>query len=81
VPRVCTLCSHKDRLKIDSALVSRASIRGISRNFAVSEDALCRHKAHVGQAIVRAIEKHEEALGESILGTYKVDSRMGRSIK
>jgi hypothetical protein len=42
-------------------------IRGISRHFAVSEDALSRHKAHVGEAIVRASERREERHGDNLL--------------
>ena len=67
MPRACTVCSHKDREKIDGELVSGGSIRGISRSFRVSEDALSRHKAHVGAAIVRASERRDERHGDNLL--------------
>ena len=67
MPRTCTVCAHKDREKIDCALAAREVIRGISRDFAVSEDALFRHKAHVGQAIQRASERREERHGDNLL--------------
>jgi hypothetical protein len=66
LPRICTVCTHNDREKIDRALAGGEVIRGISRNFRVSEDALSRHKAHVSQAIVKASERREERLGDSL---------------
>ncbi|HEV2491586.1 MAG TPA: hypothetical protein VG204_00785 [Terriglobia bacterium] len=68
MPRVCTVCSNEDRKRIDRELVSGVSIRGISRTFRVSEDALSRHKAHVGQAIQRAGERREERYEDGLLG-------------
>jgi hypothetical protein len=50
-------------------------IRGISRTFRVSEDSLCRHKAHVAGAIVKAAERREERLGDSLLDEIR---RMNR---
>lgn len=67
MPRLCTVCANKDREKIDGDLVSGGSIRGISRSFRVSEDALSRRKAHVGAAIVRASERREERHGDNVL--------------
>jgi hypothetical protein len=43
MPRVCTLCSHEGVEEINRRLVRGDSIAGISRDFAVSEDALKRH--------------------------------------
>jgi hypothetical protein len=80
MPRTCTICSHDAREEIDSALASRASIRGISRDFAVSEDALFRHKAHVAGAIVKASEKREEFIRESIMARLEKLYQRGKRV-
>jgi hypothetical protein len=67
MPRRCSICSHSKRRQIDSALASGDPIRGISRKYRVSEDALSRHKSHVAEAVSRAAEKREENIGETIL--------------
>jgi len=56
MPRVCTICSHPERAAIDAALVSGEPMRGIARMFAVSEDALNRHKrdGHTVTALAKA---------------------------
>jgi hypothetical protein len=67
MPRVCTICNRKDRPEIDRALVSGATLREITRRFRVSKDASSRHKNHVSQSIVKAAERREERLGDSLL--------------
>jgi hypothetical protein len=67
MPRICTICSHEARKEIEKAMVPSGSIRGIARRFAVSEDALSRHKAHLSGAIVKAADRREERLGDNLL--------------
>jgi transposase-like protein len=53
----CTICADKARKKIDAALVKEgATIRGIARQFGVSDDALTRHvkNGHVIARIAKA---------------------------
>jgi hypothetical protein len=46
MPRVCTICVHKDRDVIDMALLTPETKRGIARRFAVAEDSIGRHAAN-----------------------------------
>jgi len=71
MPRSCTVCTHKFRRKIDLALASGTSYRDIAGRFRVSRSALSRHREHVGSAIQRASEKHEERLGDNLLGEMR----------
>lgn len=75
MPRVCTICGHKKRRKIDSAIATGTSYRDIAARFGVSASAIGRHREHVAGAVKRATDKREEDLGESILsrleGLYK----------
>jgi hypothetical protein len=61
MPTPCTICKHPKRTAMDKAIVSGQSCREISASFRVSEDALQRHKGHLGKAIVKAAEAREEA--------------------
>jgi hypothetical protein len=65
--RKCSICQNHDRSKIDKLLASGSPIRGISRTFRVSEDALGRHKTHLCEIVTAAAEKRKERLGESVL--------------
>jgi hypothetical protein len=68
--RPCTICKHKSRNAIDLALVEPgASIRGIARQFRVSDDALTRHvnKGHIATKIKEAQRAHEAVAGENLL--------------
>jgi hypothetical protein len=59
--RTCTICANPKRAEIDEALVSGGeSIRGISRRFRVTDDALSRHKeSHLPKTLVRAHQAGE----------------------
>jgi transposase len=66
MPRTCTICTHEQRREIDRAVVSGESYRGIARHFAVSEDAIERHKkAHLSAQVVKAAERREERRADS----------------
>lgn len=55
--RRCSICDHPKRDIIDQALVSNAVLRGITREYGVSEDALTRHKkSHIPELLSRAQE-------------------------
>ncbi len=71
MPRVCTICSCKERAEIDAALVAGEPLRGISRKFFGSvkaEDALSRHRAeHLPVRLVKAQGAAEVVQAGSLL--------------
>jgi hypothetical protein len=61
--RKCSICSHKDRNKIDLALVDpNETLRTISEHFDISKSALKRHKdsGHIGKKAVKTSTAKEE---------------------
>jgi hypothetical protein len=68
VPRSCTICEHPDREAIDEALVAGSSNLSLSSLFAVSEQALRRHKAnHLPAKLVMAQAAEEVAQADTLL--------------
>ena len=64
MPRDCTICTYPDRAALDTALVSGEALRGIARRFAVSEDALFRHRSdHIPAHVAKA--KDAEAVADA----------------
>jgi hypothetical protein len=54
MPRVCTVCSHADRLGIENDLFrNNVSFREVSKRHGVTVSALFRHKQHLGEEKVR----------------------------
>jgi hypothetical protein len=68
VPRTCTVCGHKERHKIDVALVQREPYRAIAAQHGLSKPALQRHAAeHIPQALVRARDAEATANADELL--------------
>jgi hypothetical protein len=68
MPRVCTVCEHRDREAIDRALVGDASNRSIASLYDVSEAAVRRHKAnHLPAKLVMAEQAAEVAEADNLL--------------
>lgn len=67
MPRVCTICSHGERKRIDGALVEGMALRGIARTFRVSEDALARHRDHIPGEMVKAKDAADVAAADNLL--------------
>ncbi len=68
MPRVCTICTHKARAKIDKALVERERFRTIADQFGVSKTALLRHHDdHLPAALVKAQDATEAAQADALL--------------
>jgi hypothetical protein len=68
VPRTCTICEHPDRERIDQALVGDTSNLSVSSLFAVSEQALRRHKSnHLPAKLSLATAAEEIAEADSLL--------------
>lgn len=71
MPRTCLACASPERREIDKALAIGTPLRDIAGRHGVSRSALDRHKSHIGQAIVKAQEKREEKLDNSIFDEIK----------
>jgi hypothetical protein len=71
MPRTCLACSHADRVAIDKSLAIGEPLRNIAKRVSISPAGLLRHKSHVAQSIVKASEKREELLGDSLLDEMK----------
>ena len=68
MPRVCTICTHKSRAKIDKALVARRPFRAIAGQYGVSKSALVRHHDdHLPAALVKAQDATEAAQADALL--------------
>ena len=68
--RVCTICTHERRFKIEELLATRQSTyRGIARKYGVSEDAVSRHvkAGHVGHLLALAADAERAAQGDTLL--------------
>jgi hypothetical protein len=75
MPRTCLACSSSNRAAIDKAIASGQPLRDIAAHVSISGSALARHKAHAAKAIVKASERREERLGNSLLDEMR---RMNR---
>lgn len=72
MPRPCTICTHDQRQAIDAALVAGGAFRGIARQYAVSDDALRRHKQdHIPQALAQAQEAADVAHADDLLAQVR----------
>ncbi|MGB9793340.1 MAG: hypothetical protein ACPLRU_02490 [Desulfofundulus sp.] len=67
MPRKCTICEHPQVEEINKALLSGDSLRNIARQFAISKDALFRHRQHLPADMVKAQEAEEVARADSLL--------------
>ncbi len=68
MPRVCTICTHKSRAKVDQALVARRPFRDIAGQYGVSKSALVRHHDdHLPAALVKAQDAAEAAQADALL--------------
>jgi hypothetical protein len=76
VPRSCTVCEHPKREEIDKALVAGDANTKLSSVFAVSEQALRRHKgSHLPAKLVMAEAAAEVAEADSLLGQVRALQR------
>jgi hypothetical protein len=67
MPRTCLTCSNPNRTAIDKAIASGRPLRDIAAHVSISPSALARHKAHVSKSIIKATERRDLDLGDSIL--------------
>ncbi|HWQ65362.1 MAG TPA: hypothetical protein VN372_00670 [Methanospirillum sp.] len=59
----CSVCSHKDRQRIDEAIVSGQSNRTMATQYGVSISAVQRHRAHIPAALAES--KHAEEVTDA----------------
>jgi hypothetical protein len=80
MPRTCLACSSPEREAIDKALVAGEPLRNIAKRFAISPASLHRHSSHVAGAIVKAQERREGKLGDSIFDELQRDQLPPESV-
>jgi hypothetical protein len=72
MPRVCTVCTHANRDRIDAALVQPVAKRRIAADFGVAESSLRRHAdAHLPALLARAADSAEVVRANDLLGTAR----------
>ena len=83
--RKCSICEHKARNEINSALVSPgASLRAIAVQYRVSKDSLSRHikAGHIEQTIHKAAHAQEAMAGENLISRIeRFHKRFGQLAK
>jgi hypothetical protein len=67
MPRKCSLCIHDHRQEIEQALLCGDSYRTIAQRFAVSRDAVVRHRRHLPEALTHAREAKEIIHGDRLV--------------
>jgi hypothetical protein len=56
MPRACSICTHPDRLAIETALGSGTPLRTIAARWSVSKTALLRHRERHGSPQAQAAQ-------------------------
>ena len=67
MPRRCSVCTHPRRPEIDHAIVSGNSYRTVAQQFAVSRDAVVRHRRHLSVALAKPLNSEQMTPPESLL--------------
>ena len=65
--RICSICAHPQRERIDKALLAGQPLREITGRVPIRKSALHRHKAHLEITLTRAKNAKEALRGESLL--------------
>jgi hypothetical protein len=80
VPRVCTVCQHRARGRIDEALLAGIAHCALSREFGLSRDALRRHgEAHISATLSHAHKAGEVARADNLLA--QVQDLQGKALR
>jgi hypothetical protein len=67
MPRSCTVCTHKNRAEINSALLANEPYRSVAKRYGTSDSAMFRHKAeHLPLSLLKAQEVGEIAAGDRL---------------
>ena len=79
MPMACSICTHPHRDVIDTDLASGVPNRRIAARYAVTEQALRRHKAnHLPAALAKAAEATQVASADALL--REVSRLHGRAV-
>lgn len=82
MPRTCTICGHPERDAIDAALVAGQPFRRVAAQYAVTEQAIRRHrKAHLPAALAKAQEAEEAARADDLLAQLRALTAEAHRIK
>lgn len=77
MPKPCSCCVSPNRAKIDRAIARNEPERAIAGRYAISRQAIQRHRAHVGSALMGAAARRGEKIGDSTLdGLRAVQTRL-----
>jgi hypothetical protein len=71
VPRKCSICMDNRRQDIEQEMLSGGSYRVVAQRFAVSRDAIVRHRRHLPAVLARAQEVKKVAHGDSLLAQLR----------
>ena len=72
MPRLCSLCTHPERLDIDKAIIAGLPYRDISGRFGVSKSAVERHAGeHVAPAIARASTLRDQVTADALIAELR----------
>lgn len=63
--RPCSVCVHPKRVEIDAWMVKGASNRRVAKQYDVSDDAVQRHRKHIGSALAEVTLTREERAGNA----------------
>jgi len=67
MPRVCTVCNHPERERIDKLLIEGESFRNIAERFSLSATSVYRHKSHLNGTLLKAKEVKEIAQADNLM--------------
>ncbi len=83
MPRVCTICTHPEHDAIDAALVGEVANRRIAAQYAVSEQAVRRHREdHLPSIMVRSEQAKEVTRADDLIGQLQeITARTDRLYK
>ncbi len=83
MPRVCTICTHAEHDAIDAALVGEVANRRIAAQYAVSEQAVRRHREdHLPSIMVKSEQAKEVTRADDLIGQLQeITARTDRLYK
>jgi hypothetical protein len=71
MPRVCTVCRHLARTRIDEALLAGESLRNIAESFSLSVGSVYRHKSHISETLKKSHGAAELFRADNLVGQLK----------
>ena len=73
MPNTCTICRHKEREQIESALAQGQSLRNIASQFDVGYQAVNRHQTCIAAQLQALKASHATQLNEPLLERTATD--------